>query len=165
MRTKNPYREKVPSRRVGFAAVGLVVMLILFFAGHSVSVMEPAPLSRDDVVALVIADLINPKTLDHDVIAFLDDQPLNPGDTVTVFYEEGGTYVMDSPTWFVWIDDDPLAEFAHETRYVFVDEQTGSIDIHVEEWWPQLNGEVLWAEQEDMENPVDVIYSTVHLEP
>jgi hypothetical protein len=121
-------------------------------------------LTRDDVVALVIRDLINPKTLDHHVIAFLDDEPLASGDTVTVFYDEGGTYVMDKPTWFVWIDDHPQAEFAHETRYVFVDAQTGDIDIHIEQWWPQLNGKVLWAEQEDMENPIHVIYSTVHLE-
>lgn len=161
----NSSRQTVLSRKVGFGAAAFVAMLILFCAGDSVSVFGPDPLTRDDVVTLVVADLINPKTLDHEVIAFLDDEPLASGDTVTVFYDEGGTYVMDKPMWFVWIDDDPLAEFAHDTRYVFVDVQTGNIEIHAEQWWPKLNGEVLWAEQEDMENPVDVIYSTVHLEP
>ena len=51
---------------------------------------------------------------------------------------EGKSFPLDNDTFFVWIDLDPAAKFAHPTRYVFISAQ----DVRIEDghWWPVVNG-------------------------
>jgi hypothetical protein len=58
-----------------------------------------------------------------------------------------------------------MSEFAHETRYVFIDSETGDIQTFIEQWRPILNGQPLYATQQEIEDAINVIYSTIHLDP
>ena len=48
--------------------------------------------------------------------------------------------------WFFWIDDDPQAQFAHDTRYVLVNADSGEIMVKKARWWPVVRGKVMWGE-------------------
>lgn len=122
-----------------------------------------APLTRAEAIQLIVNEVIRPKTLDHHLIAWMGHAPLDAGDTVSVFMDFGSTYGIPGPMWFAWLDDEPQAEFAHDTRYVFVDAQTGAIGVHLETWWPELNGQSLWVSQAAVEQATEVFFSTMHV--
>jgi len=122
----------------------------------------PTPPPPDEVV---IEDVIVPEELDTDVIAFRLSKPLQPGDAITPSVSEPGHEYVPEPgktVWFYWINDCPYAGYAHETRYVFVEEETGDCEVFVEEWPPMLNGDVLWEDPEEYWNPQNWAYSTAN---
>jgi hypothetical protein len=69
-------------------------------------------------------------------------QPLVKGDVVTS--EDGNDYPIEQNTWFIFIDDNPQAFYAHATRYVFIDAKTGSYDVNIESWPPMINNYSMW---------------------
>jgi len=78
-------------------------------------------------------------------------------------YQQDLEKILTKPIWFGWVDDDPQAFFEHETRYVFIDARTGEYTIETYNWWPVVNGESLWMNDEEKENPDVLIFSTIHL--
>ena len=50
--------------------------------------------------------------------------------------------VMQSNTFFAWIDLVPTAFFAHPTVFILVT-ANGAIIVHHGQWWPLLNGKVI----------------------
>jgi len=110
---------------------------------------------------ILIEEVIQPENVTHDIVALKLLEPLRPGDVIKPAmhaspYKE---YQISNVTWFYWIDDCPYAMFAHDTRYVFIDE-AGDYVVEREEWWPLLNDEELWASPEEYWNKDNWVYST-----
>jgi hypothetical protein len=115
-------------------------------------------LTREQVAAIVLKQVIRPESLDHDVIAFLGRAPLGPADTLAEASDSPRQKTFSRLTWFAWVNDRPLAYFAHPTRYVFVDAHTGELSVETRSWWPSLNRNWLWVTPEEMSGDRYVIF-------
>ena len=118
---------------------------------------------------ILIDKIIQPSNLTSDLIAYRWPEPLQEGDVITPLVEAGSVYkeqehIIESNKWFYWINDCPYAMFAHESRYVFVDEKTGDCEVKVEKWPPALNDVEMWPTPEDYWNPEYWVYSTLATE-
>ncbi len=97
-------------------------------------------LNEDEASQILIEEVIKPDELLYDIIAFTTHKILYPGDVIS---SGVNNYTIDSPTWFFWVDDYPYFDFAHSTRYVFIDAKDGEINITHEDFPPWINGEFL----------------------
>jgi hypothetical protein len=93
-------------------------------------------------IDILVSEIIPPAANVSRISAFMPSQPLVKGDVVTS--EDGNDYPIDQNTWFVFIDDNPQAYYAHATRYVFINAKTGSYDISSQSWPPMINGFSMW---------------------
>jgi len=112
---------------------------------------------------ILIDEIIQPANLTTDLIAYRWPELLQEGDVITPSGENESEHTIESNKWFYWVNDCPYALFAHETRYVFIDEKTGDYEVKVEKWPPALNDVVMWPTPEEFWNPEYWVYTT--LEP
>ena len=118
------------------------------------------PISREEAIQIVVERIIDPATLDHDVMAFLTLKPLEAGDRVAPLGFPEETETVSAPTWFAWIDDQPDAEFGHTTRFVFIEAESGETRILEKEWGPVVNDVlVLWRNLEDWDEAKGLIFA------
>ena len=117
----------------------------------------PAGIDKDGAIAILVGKIIKPADAYKRISAFMLSQPLQNGDVVTS--ESGQSYPINTDTWFVFIDDEPLAFFAHPTRYVFIDAKTGSYNISNETWPPRINNISMWNPQNLGRGQLIVLYS------
>lgn len=128
-------------------------------------------IDRDEAIQILIDEVIKPGTLDHELLAFGLDEPLGIGDHVSPYlpaqwpwnisqipYLAGGI-TLNRAKWFFWIDDMPLAEYDHDTRFVYIDAKTGLPTVTYEGWWCLINGESKWDDQDEYLNPSNWVYS------
>jgi PKD repeat protein len=120
----------------------------------------PAGIDKDGAIAILVSKIIKPASEYKLISAFMLSQPLQNGDVVTS--ESGQRYPIDTDTWFVFIDDEPLAFFAHDSRYVFIDAQTGSYDVNNETWPPQVNNLSMWDTQNLGRGHIIELYSVLN---
>lgn len=106
-------------------------------------------LTREQVIAIILAQVIKPDSLTEDLLAFLGREPLEPGDRVREAFDSTETTIRQ-PTWFAWLNDDPTAEFGHPMRYVFVDAFSGDVTVQQHEFWPVVNDEHIWQTREEL---------------
>jgi hypothetical protein len=133
-------------------------------------VREGSALSLEEATQLVLAAVVKPDVLDHEVIVFPWPEPLRPGDRIQSYLgpdleSPGEPFPIDSEAWFFWVDDLPGARFVHPTRFVFVDRETGEVSPSEEGWWPVLNGESLWVETEVYWDEANWAFSNVEWRP
>jgi len=130
-------------------AVLLTALLIVLGVASAISCeseTEIPAISKDQAIAILVSEIIEPAAEYKGISASMLSQPLRNGDVVTS--EGGQTYSINANTWFTFIDDDPLAFFAHDCRYVLINAQTGSYDVKNETWPPEINNLSMW----DMRN-------------
>ncbi|MFQ5446687.1 MAG: hypothetical protein ACE5FF_07125 [Saprospiraceae bacterium] len=135
--------------------------LAVFLFNAQLHAQQNNPLTREDATRILLNEIIVPATLNQTLTAFLVKEPLQPGDRVESFMG-APLRVIAAPVWFAWLNDDPEGFFAHDTRFVFIDVQSGKVDIVKSEWWPVLNGEALFMSEEDMKDLDLIIYSDMH---
>lgn len=103
----------------------------------------PPPLDREGAQDLLIEKVL--AGAQEEFVAYLCDEPLQSGDVVVA---EGGTDVtprtISEPTYFAYIDDNPVAFFEHDVRYVFIDVASGNETVVEASWWPDINNESIW---------------------
>jgi hypothetical protein len=118
---------------------------------------------RQDAVAILKRDVIKPSDQNKNLLAFGLHEPLTPGarlgpylpsplpDHVEIapYMDPSNMREITSPVWFFWLDDEPASEFEHNTRFVFIDCETGNVTMREEKWWPVLDGISLWTDDED----------------
>lgn len=121
-------------------------------------------LTRQEAIDLIVNNIVQPYSLDHQIIVFLGTEPIQPGSTIWPYFEEEDSLTITKSTWFAWINDYPDAYFAHDTRYVFMDASTGEYEVENAQWWPVLNGESLWMTDEEWRDEQLVIYSNINIE-
>jgi len=119
------------------------------------------PLTRQQVIDIVLGQVVVPPTLDHATRVFLGMSALRKGDRVRPFYD-GAERTLDRPTWLAWVDDEPQAFFGHANRYAFVDAYTGRVGVTSEDWWPVVNDVSLWMSDKEWTDKDLVIYSDVN---
>jgi hypothetical protein len=140
------FRTKVITSAI---ALGLVLVLILaLLPGGSSEEL----LTKEQAVAILLDEVIQPQTVDHYLIAFTLDEPLEQGAEVSPFApsllpDDVKTLpylvpeTLASAQWFFWVDDVPFARFAHHTRFVFIDAASGAVRVQEEAWWPYVDGQ------------------------
>ncbi len=138
----------------------LLSFIILFLASNDLQAQDN-PITRNDATRILLNEIIMPATLNQTLTAYLVKQPLQPGDKITSFMGAPRKSIT-APTWFAWLNDNPEGFFEHTTRFVFIDEKSGAIEIVNSEWWPVLNNESLFMSDEEMKDMELIIYSDVH---
>ena len=112
----------------------------------SITVASPPPgIGKWDAIEILVKQIIPPAASEDRISAFMLSEPLQAGDVVTS--ESGADYPITTRTWFIFIDDNPQAFYAHATRYVFMDARDGSYTIANETWPPEINGYSMWNTQ------------------
>ncbi len=104
----------------------------------------PSNASKTDPIEILVSDIVTPASSQGNISAYMPSSPLKKGDIVSS--ESGEEYPIDDNTWFIFIDDNPGAFFAHDCRYVFMDTTTMSWDVVHESWPPEINGVSMWDE-------------------
>lgn len=123
--------------------VASCLLIIVLIAIPLTGCPKPAPsIDKWGAIDILVTEIIPPAADDARISAFMPSQPLEKGDVVTT--EDGTSHPIDASTWFIFIDDSPQAFYAHPTRYVFIDAQTGSYDISNESWPPLINNDSMW---------------------
>ncbi len=98
-----------------------------------------------DAIEILVGEIIPPASAYERISAFMLSEPLEAGDVVSS--DSGTDYPINTNTWFIFIDDNPEAFYAHGTRYVFMDAVTADYDIVNESWPPDINGFSMWDTQ------------------
>lgn len=62
--------------------------------------------------------------------------------------------LIEEDEWFVWVDDMPFTMLGHPTRFLFISDESGNIDVEERDNAPVVNDEVLW---DDFEIPESVV--------
>lgn len=117
-----------------------------------------APVVKEDAEAFVLEKII-PAVSDGDVIAYQWPETFKPGDIVSNGEGEF-SYTATGNTFVLWIDEYPGALFAHPTKTILIDSETGNFTIKETQWWPTVNGVGLWGLQSER----DKIETQIHSE-
>ncbi len=116
---------------------------------------RPEPLTPSTGISLeearktVITEVAKPSKAPYGLRVHMYPELLQKGSRVVPYdlwvRGEREFIVCGGDCWFFWFDDDPLAQFAHATRYVLVDASTGKVTIKETEWWPVVGEKVVWG--------------------
>lgn len=165
---KARFRLRQVALAAGFAlASALTVAAFTFVGGAGAAGPEgskaAAPaITYKEARAILLSKVIKPTKLaaGDDVIAFKLKRPLAAGAKVRVYRGRGKTRKLKRATWFFWVDDDPRAQFAHATRFVYIDAESGALKVVKQQWWPLVNGKAKWFAFNDYWNKGNWAYST-----
>jgi hypothetical protein len=124
-------------KKIAISCLLIVVLIAIPLTGCSKTAID-----KWGAIDILVGEIIPPASDSARISAFMLSEPLTKGDTVTS--ESGTDYPIEASTWFIFIDDAPQAFYAHATRYVFLDAQTGSYDIVSESWPPLINNYSMW---------------------
>ena len=108
-------------------------------------------LSAEEATDLVMRDVIG-ELGDSPLVMFRYPQMIGPDDTLasyapSEFDEEVPEITITDHSWLFWIDDEPGARFAHDSRLVLVDKDR-ELTIEDLSWWLLLNEEGLWLDDD-----------------
>jgi len=108
----------------------------------------------------VLNDLLRLDTIDTPTHIYKFKTILTAGDTLTVIadiYETQDTlyinhnvFTPSHETWFYFIDYYSGYFFAHPVECIFIDTKTDQVDRFMGEWWPVLNNEDLFFNQDQI---------------
>jgi len=152
--------ERIDKRIIlGVLLIALLTSLIVMPIPGCKPGPEIPAISNDQAIAILVSEIIDPATEYKGISAFMLSEPLQNGDVVTS--ESGEDYPIDDSTWFIFIDADPRARFAHGCRYVFIDGETGSYDVIDETWPPEINNLSMWDTQNLGRGNIIELYSVL----
>jgi hypothetical protein len=130
----------------------VTVVFVLVILGLLYSQPASAQLTRDQAIAILMEQVIEPTPNKKYIWAFGPQNMLVPGDVVRPLVinaqpNPGQPFTVVTQTWFFFIDDDILSKYSHETRYVYLDANHlnptvgDGITLVVQGWWPVINGQ------------------------
>lgn len=120
---------------------GIIFLAPLFFLFTFISCAVKIN-TRQKARNLVLSKVIRADTAKEPVMVFLMENSLNVGDVIEPVGYPLLADTLHEKTWFCWIDDEPEAEFAHDTRFVFITSKDGNIRTFYRDWYPYLNGAI-----------------------
>jgi hypothetical protein len=149
---------------ISFKLVFVVFLLMFTVVGCEMS----GALSQEEATQMVIAELFLDSELDDPVIMFEYSDALKSEDVLSSYRLSSSdspvfTKQISEKTWFFWIDDAPAALFAHPTRFVFVQASSGEVTVVDEDWWPVLNGESLWVDEDEYWDEDNWAFSNINI--
>ena len=90
-------------------------------------------------------------------------EPLAEGTRVQpAFVPEGKdmpVIVCENPCWLFFIDEDPLAHFAHPVRIVVLDSMTRRQKMIDAQWWPMIDGKPIFSKVKERTDPETIIFN------
>ena len=110
-------------------------LIILLFVSFSISLQ--AQYSREQAVDILIEEVVGQDSIQYHHF-FSKIEMMFEGDTL---WGDGYFEYQICPyfeNWVFFVDDLPLANWAHPCRYIFFDKQNGAYTI-IEDNWPPLN--------------------------
>ncbi len=143
------------NRFIVFALVPtLVAAVVLAFAAPALAIN----FDRNDAIAIATTGVIDTLSSKAIALGYAPQTIQVPGESI---YDEDAyliAVVADS-SWFIWIDELPMADFAHPTRYVLVDAITGSITLNSGGgFYPTVGGTDRYRTDADRAGP-DLFYT------
>lgn len=136
-----------------------LVIVIVGCLGQSPEMSE---VSREEATEIVIEEIAKPSEAPYGLRVHLYPELLPEGSIIVPFaqWAEGEEEFIEceGDCWFFWFDYDPLAQFAHKTLYVVVNASTGEMTIKEADWWPVINGEVVWGETTERASDELLVY-------
>ena len=142
---------------------------ILTSAATTLTMPSPvAAISAAEATQRVLDQVVQPDTLEQNLLLFQHPTPLAPGDEVRPGFTGGagdGGFVVEASSYLFWVDDEPGALFEHDARFVLVDSTTGGISVSNEQWWPVLNGVDLFTDDAEYWNPDNRAFSRLAPDP
>jgi len=141
---------------------GMNVFLEILDRDYTKSCVEPeaptgytTPLSKEDAILLVLAEVVG----ENDYYVYMLDEILDSGALITIPRPEGDYNIsLDRDVWFFYLDEEPLAPFAHSTHLVLVNVDDAEYTVYDEEYYPIIDGISYWSTLEERENEENVIY-------
>jgi hypothetical protein len=137
-----------------------LVIVIVGCLGQS---EEPAAeVSREETTEMVINEIAESSEAPYGLRVHIYPELLPKGSIIVPFIQwtsgEKEFIECDGDSWFFWFDYDPLAHFAHKTLYVLVNASTGEATTKEAEWWPVINGEVVWGKTTERTSDELLVY-------
>lgn len=121
---------------------GIVIIAFIFFVFINKEKEVKLP---DNLISVEEATSAIKEALSKDegyYLAYLWPEILKPGDTVKTWDEESATTTIKEFSYLAWVDTQPgNAFFAHPTKFIYVNAETGSINEEDKDFWPVVNGE------------------------
>lgn len=108
------------------------VLLFVFLAIISLSLS--AQYSRDQAINIAIEIVGADSLIDHPL--FSRYEKINAGDTLWLESYDGYLFSPFESAWVFFVNDLPIAYWAHPCRYIFVDVTNGDVDVKVHDWPP-----------------------------
>jgi len=145
----------------------LAVLTAVLACNLPTSSQKGKSLTQEEALQLVLDEIVHPDQLGEDpLIVFGWPEALTPGDALHPYNIYGedpipGLVTVRANSWFFWIEDEPLAGFRHQTRYVLVDIKSGELSVSDQEWWPVLNDQGLWTDDKEYQNEENWVWSNV----
>ena len=120
------------------------------------SITYSLPLSYEDAIDLVVKEVV--KTNDYYVYSPADSLP--PQEMIVSSIRPNGDYnrTLETNTWFFFVDTEPLAPFAHQTYFVFVNSETAEYIVSNESFYPIINGISYFSTLEERMDKIWRIY-------
>jgi hypothetical protein len=141
--------------RRAFHPAGLSLLLLAAIPGS-----PAADVTRSQALAIVETAYVtgHPEELFLEIYSPLSPLPAGT-DVRELFADEPILAVPSTDTWFFWINYLPRARFGHDTRFVGVRKDTGSIEFDIEsDWWPVLGGIERYRTFEDRDLSGELAY-------
>lgn len=138
---------------------------------------ESEAYTKAEADSILMYDVIGIGTVSHELISFGFDTLFPVGITIFPYWPEplpahvdsgfysDSPYVTTQPTWFYWIDDNPYAGFVHETRYVYINDDDGTIDVEPGFWWPVVDSVEYWHDDSEYWDQSFWVWSNVSYIP
>jgi hypothetical protein len=123
---------------------------------------ESPEVSREEATEIIIEEIATPSEAPYGLRIHLYPELLPKGSIIVPFAQwtrgEKEFIECEEDCWFFWFDYDPLAQFAHKTLYVLVNASTGEVTTKEAEWWPVINGEVVWGKTTERASDELLVY-------
>lgn len=138
-------------RRLALGTVVSVVFLVFLLSGCASEEQALSDMQRREVVAQDVRESFLPADSSREVMTiYATLYPLATGIAISpaVNKDDPATpppaYVLSKPSWFLVIDRDSLAGFAHDVTYIIAPDDGSPYEVHEEKWWPLIEGLNHW---------------------
>lgn len=129
---------------------------------------DPLVMSRAEAIEVVREQVIAQHRAADVLMGFAFEQPLGPGQVVESAQPEfggDGPLVVDTCSWFFYLDLEPGKGFLHETLFVLVSGTTADPVVRTARqlWWPSIDGAEVFVDPEQNEMSSAWFYGDVPL--
>ena len=119
-----------------------------------------AQVTRDGAIAIIHKQILAALPA-NGFPAYCPYELLNAGDVVVPAVVDDGvdpatvTMTAANPSWFFFVDLNPVSSFSHAVKYALVDAVTGKVSSVNADWWPAINGVPIYASSDDRADSAD----------
>ncbi len=146
MEEENKNKKKRTGMIIAAAVIAalLIAIAVLSRGGKKEEPLPDNLITKEKAQSLVLEELSKEASSEEDVdsLAYLWPEVLRPGASIKTWDEDSEETITDKYYWMAWIDLEPGNPFfSHETKFMFINAETGEYAISDQEFWPVINGE------------------------